>query len=254
MRRRTFFRSASEKKSTRKQQQLKNQKEEQLRNLQIKHGQVDRLQASPSNNVSDPPQNLDGPARSAPKVSSSGEQHYISSDSNYALNDPNPVQVQGNYVYHQQPPQYRDQTYGFQQNVEHQQIYSNEGIQIGYDQMHHQQQVAYGPAYGFQQNVEHQQLYPSEGIQMGYDQMHQHHQQQVIYQDQVSHQQQHQDLQMKSYEEQQNVVPTVEGATDQMWQCGTDDFRSGSLAIQVRCFIFELTIDHHIPKFFWCSS
>ena len=207
MPRRTFFRSTGDKKSTRKQhkydqkiqaqqQQLQHRKEQQLRHQQVQHGQVDRLQASSSTNGShDPPQNLNGPARTAP----------------YNANDVTYHPLQESHGNHQHLQQYHDQSYGFQQNVDQNQFPQN----VNYQQ--------------FQQSVEQQQY-----VQVGYDQMH--HQQQLVHQDNASQQQHSQEPIAQSYEQsigQQNVTPTVESATDQMWQCSTGDFRSGSLAIQV---------------------
>jgi hypothetical protein len=168
--RRTFFRSSE--KNTRKR------KEQQIRQQQVEHGHVDKLRASSSTTGSDPPPNLNGPTRTAPKKSSTGGQHYTSRD----LNSDKLSEVQENN--YGDPPQYQD---NYLQSSEYQ-------IQQHY----------------LQEN------------QTGYDQL----QQNFVHHD-MPQKQHHQDPST------QYGVPTVESATDQMWQCETGDFRSGSLAIQV---------------------
>lgn len=233
MPRRTFFRSASDKKSTRKhqkydqqiqsqQQQINHRKEQQVRYQQVQHGQVpDRLQASSSTTGSqDPPPNLNGPARTAPKHSL-GEQPY---NPYYGAHDP----LQESYGHHPRIPQYQDQSYGYQHSVDQHQFHqSAEQCQFQHNADQHQFQESVERHHHFQQNTVEQEYF-NEHVQIGRDQLQQQH---GIHQHHLSQQQSIQGP-VQSYE--QNVVPTVESATDRMWQCGTGDFRSGSLAIQVK--------------------
>ena len=219
MPRRTFFRSASEKKTARKHQkydqklrdqqqqqqlQLRHRKEKLPRHQQARQGQADGLQASTSTNGSDPPLNLSGPARTAPRYASVGDRPYTSDDPNYISVDLHEHygHTRENYGHHPaQHPHYQDRSSEVHQNTQQEQqqeqYYLNGGVPNNYEQLQQQQYVTH-EGQGYVSQSEHQHL---------------------------STQQEQDDMEQK--------VPTVESATDQMWQCETGDFRSGSLAIQV---------------------
>ena len=227
MPRRAFFRSASERKNTRKnlaeqkqQQQLKHRKEQKFRQQQIQHGQVDRLQASSSTNGSaDPPLNLNEPARNPP-LKSYGGQSRTSHHDLYSSRDGNE-----NYGQHH----YQGQAYEVEPVAGN---YVVQGSGIVPTQMH--QQYSAG-------QFEHNEMLQEFG-QIGQEQMQQHYGHTV--QEQIGHegmhglsQPEHQNASRLAHEEknmeQGDMVPTVEEATEKMWQCATGDFRSGSSAIQV---------------------
>ena len=240
MPRRAFFRSASERKSTRKnqaeqkqQQQLKHRKEQKFRQQQIQHGQVDRLQGSSSTHGSaDPPLNLNEPARNVPKKSH-GDPSRASQNQDlyYSSRDAN-----DNYGQHHS----QGQAYEVEPNAGKNVV--QEAVQIGPIQMHQQHTDG---------KLGHNQMQQEYG-QIGQEQMRQRYGH--IVQEQIGHEERHTSSQPEhqnpstlAHEEnmkQGDMVPTVESATDKMWQCATGDFRSGSLAIQVSFSVsFKVSFD-----------
>eukprot|EP00804_Cyclotella_cryptica_P007102 CCRYP_014537-RE/>CCRYP_014537-RE protein AED:0.03 eAED:0.03 QI:291/1/1/1/0.9/0.81/11/143/2162 len=188
MPRRTFFRGGSDKKTSRKQHKqddkaLVQQQSKQTRQqvIQQQNGQVDKLQASSSTTGSDPPLNLNGPTRNAPKHSSGGQPYVSHGNTNVKLS-----QVQENFAY---PQQYQSQSFDFQHNEEQMQAREHELMQ-------------------HQEHAMHQSTIPQN------DPL-------------------HLSAQPYGHNPEQSVVPSVEAATDEIWRCGTGDFRSGSLAVQL---------------------
>ena len=204
MPRRTFFRSAIEKKHTKKhlkhdqkiqaqQHQKKHLEEPQLRQLQEQHGQVDNSHAAFLINLPDPPPNLDGPAPTASNYPYSGGDNDMAFGPNYASHNANKngdiVQVQERYGPYQRQSHQNQDEYDYQHNAE---------SDAGYEQILHHNEYTSHQDHLLKSENQYQLPNPQE-----YNM------------------------------EQHNVVPTVESATNQMWQYGSDDFRSGSLAIQV---------------------
>lgn len=186
MPRRTFFRGVgSDKKSSRKQHKHDDKRTRQ-QVIQRQNAQVDRLQASSSTNGSDPPLNLNGPTRNAPKHSSGGQTYPSPAHPDSTLS-----QVNENFPYPRQNP---SQSSDFQRDQEH--LFAQQILTPENELMQHQANTV-----NLNTMPQNQQLHPS--------------------------------AQRFGHNPGQNVVPTVESATDEIWRCGTGDFRSGSLAVQL---------------------